>query len=778
MTATKKTKTQGKSKALIALEIALLAVCLCVLVLRCTYTEGPPTHSSTLPINLSDVAYSLNVSAVLLMALLLYVAWRAVAGRLQWRPAGIEIPLLLFCLAGLIAGFAASDKRAAITYLSVLLAPMLMAMLLVQLLDSPAKIKIVLAVVAALGLVNVYQGADQFFSSNQMTIQQYEEDPQTILEPLGIEKGTIQHFLFEHRLYSRGVRGYLTTRNSAGSFFLLALFAALALLPAGVKWSELQRNQRAMLIALIAVIVLVLFGLALTKSKGAIIGLLFASLALGLYYSRGRWLAAHKKVILAACVLLTVAAAATIMWYGLTHNRLPGGNPMLVRWQYWHATGRMIADHPFAGVGPGNFATFYTHYKPPAALESVADPHNFVLSLLAQFGPLGLLAFVAAIALPLYRITQPRGPAITPPASSGRESKALVPLLLGAACATLLIVRPLLMPANITGAAPAVLLYVTFAFYIAPAAVFLIGFFMAAGSFRSQHKNAGKAAGPDQPAADRAVPILFCAVLAVAVHNLIDFAVFEPPVFTTLWAIIACLIAAHHNRRNTRPVALRPAPAVRIPLVLLCIAVAWAYFQYAFLPAADATDKMARARQAVFAGNFDIAHSLLQAAAQDDPLNPDPPATNARISLQNYEWSQSQDRDLLLRAERSLQTAIDRDPASYKNYERLTETYCRLAEIPTDREPSDWLEKAMDSARKAVERYPGCARLHLDLAQVAEQLGRIEPARRHYRRTVEIEDAYRAQFRRMYPEKKQVISRLGEDQYKFAADRLRQLPAP
>jgi hypothetical protein len=44
---------------------------------------------------------------------------------------------------------------------------------------------------------------------------------------------------------------------------------------------------------------------------------------------------------------------------------------------------------------------------------------------------------------------------------------------------------------------------------------------------------------------------------------------------------------------------------------------------------------------------------------------------------------------------------------------------------------------------------------------VAEKLGRNDIALNHYQAAVDIEDAYRTQFRIMYPERKTVISRLG-----------------
>ena len=177
------------------------------------------------------------------------------------------------------------------------------------------------------------------------------------------------------------------------------------------------------------------------------------------------------------------------------------------------------------------------------------------------------------------------------------------------------------------------------------------------------------------------------------------------------------------------------------------------------------------------AGQFEIAHNLLEAAERDDPLSPDPPATHARFYLRNFQWSQSQDRNLLLQAKHHLLSAIKKDPATYKNFEKLTETYSRLAELPTEDDPQVWRQKALDAATHAVERYPGCGRLHLDLAQTAEQLGKTDLAITHYKRAIEIEDAYRRQFRIMYPDRKEIVSRLGNDQYKFATQKSIELSA-
>ena len=98
-----------------------------------------------------------------------------------------------------------------------------------------------------------------------------------------------------------------------------------------------------------------------------------------------------------------------------------------------------------------------------------------------------------------------------------------------------------------------------------------------------------------------------------------------------------------------------------------------------------------------------------------------------------------------------------------------------LAETDTPSGGASWLDKAFDAASEAVKRYPGNAGLRVELARIAEGQGRTQTAIEHYSKAVDIEDSYRDQFRTIYPEREDVVSRLGEDKYLFAKDRLKSL---
>ncbi len=786
-----------KSKGQVILEYVLLAICLCVIALRTTFTEGPTAQSPTLPGNVSDVVYSLSVSAVLIFSFIFWLVQNFFSKRFVYRVTGVEISLGLFVIAAVAAGFTAANKRTAISDFVVRIGPVLMAVLLVQILDSQSKIKLVLVVIAALGVVSACECANQLFITNQAMVEQYEEDPQALLEPLGIEPGTFSQFMFEHRLYTRGIRGFFTTRNSAGSFALIASFAAIALfidkfknrneekphVKRGAKYLAPPFRRGYSNLACGFATAVVIFSLVITRSKGAIIGWLFAATMFVVLLRFGNWLRTHRKAILVACILLAITGAYLVASYGLKHGRLPGGSGMLVRWQYWHASGKMYADHPITGIGPGNFSHFYTHYKPPEALESVADPHNFALSVLTQYGPLGLAGFLAMILLPLSRVLSPtriehRASSIDPgvsPKAHLREPtfRRLAIIYLIVISAALLFVRPMLMPATPADTVD-VMIYLILTLYVVPAAVFVIAFLLLTAPLRrTRHtrscpeRSRREAILPSNRAKGRntniVAAVLLSAVLGVLAHNLIDFAVFEPGVFTTLWAMIAVLIALDFNRKARPQLVLKPSPAVRIVAVTSALVLIWAYLNYALIPVATSTGKIQQAYRAVGIGQFAQAHDSLAVAADKDRLDPAALNLNGRLYLQHFTETGEKQRTLLEKAQECFLRAIDRDKASFKNYEKLSTVYDLLGET----------QNAYDWCLKATKRYPGSGRLRFKLAKIAEKLGKTDVAIEEYGKAIEIEEEYRAQFRLIYPEQEEIVSRLGEEKYQFAKQQLK-----
>ncbi len=744
------------------LSVFLFGLCLCILALRVTYTESPTAQTASMAGGLSDTVYSLTLSGLLGFAFVVWLVRDVLSGRLAYRFTGIEIGLGLFLLACIISTAVASDKRLAIVQFVILLGPLLAALLLVQILDSAFKVRLALIVVGALAVVSAYQSAEQMFVSNQITIEQYEKAPETLLEPLGIEPGSFQQFLLEHRLYSRGIRGFFTTSNSAASFGLMASFAALALLLEQVRSGPRARQLSRDVLCRAAGTCLVVAALLLTQSKGGILGFLLAGILFALLLSAGRWLVAHRRltmtVLLPLALVLAVAVGYVAISYGLEHGRLPGGNSMLVRWQYWVASAQMFRDHPLAGIGPGNFAQNYTRFKPPAAPESVADPHCLPLSLLTQYGPLGLAGFLVMVLGPFVRSVRSQ-PMDGEPVERHQAASIKRPTLalLAAACGVLLLLRPILIPMP-PADDPTLIIYEVVALYAAPAAAFLIGFLLLAAPLIAP--SAGRAQSQNTIIA----VAMGCAVFGVMVHNAIDFAIFEPAVWTTFWLLIACFVATQGQGPPHRSLLLATSVRCKAVAVVLALVLVTAFWHFVWRPSYEAASHIQRAQQAAAMGRFDRAHALLDAAFEADPLSPASLSLSGRLYIQQYEQSVPKKPALLEQAAQYLRQAVKVSPADYKDYEKLGVVYSLLGRH----------EEAFGWFTRAIEHYPGSGRLWFGRAQIAEQIGKRDVVLTDYCRAVEIEDAYRQQFRRMYPQR-EVVSRLGEASYELARKRIAEL---
>jgi len=779
-----KIKTVDSDRRFSLLDNALFVCILVVIVLRTTFTEAPSAQASQISGAINDTVYSLCLSAILIFAPLLWLTARLFAGRFSFKFTPLHLGLAIFLIAEVIATFYASNKRSAITASLTMLAPLIMTPLLARLLDTSAKIKILLIVIISLGGVAAWQSAEQYFVSNNIMLEQYKNDPESILQPLNIQPGSLNHMLLEHRIISKDVRAFFTTSNSAGSFAILAVFASIALFAELLKIRKTSNIQLVNLILAASALVIVLFGLIITRSKGAIAAFLIALVVLAmLLLIKHRKLS--KNIILAGCVIGFLTLIPVIASYGLKHGRLPGGNSMLVRWQYWHASAKMFLDHPFTGVGPGNFTTSYRLYKPPEALETVSDPHCFVLSTLTQLGVLGLAGFLIFVLTPLWKTS------LACPELSRRDDpihlentpapnfkklafiSALVPVI------AMLILRPFLLPPG-TASSFDEKLYVFFTDYLAPAAAFAVAFGLIAKSLQiTLITGSGKSRQWQIAFALQNTSLtsisLFAALLAVLIHNLIDFAIFESGVLISFCALLACLMSL--NNTHLPSIVHRPSSIVHRLLSVLCllstVLCLFFFFTFALLPVAKSTSLINQARRPMSLGQYLVAHNILDAATEADQLSPDAPLTNGRLYLQHFNSPIMPQQQTLDGAEQALFIAAQRNPNDSRCFESLAEVYYIRSRLFPDQNEM-WLNSALNSIQNAVSLYPGEADSHLRLAQIADELNQTDLALKHYQKTVEIEDGFREMFKQMYPGR-EVFSRLGNDKYSLAKQRIQNL---
>jgi tetratricopeptide (TPR) repeat protein len=423
----------------------------------------------------------------------------------------------------------------------------------------------------------------------------------------------------------------------------------------------------------------------------------------------------------------------------------------------------MYKDHPL-GVGGGNFYVYYPTYKIWAAPETVKDPHNFVLSFLTQYGPVGLLGFLAAVFCPLLR--RPAGSRSA--SSSGGELKVekgfarLVWRVLPVTAIAMLAIRSMVLKFNV-GTDVVVATYIIGAMLVLPVLVFAGAFLLA--SLRDE----------TLAPAQNSQAILFCGLAGVLLHNCIDFALFEPGVLAVFWATLAAFVAGRAICRDEAPLRFKPARTLVLAGWLATAAVAAAFAVTVLLPVPSTEWYMQRADEAIDMPDIATAHEMLARAETADVLNPEPPYQNGRLYLFDYQMVLPEP-NYLAEAEYYIREAIRRAPAYYKYHSKLAELYATAAQTARGRERTDWLQKAYVAAKDAIARYPGDAALHITLGDIADEMGNRSEAAEEYRKAVEIEDAYRGLFVLMYPDRP-LFSRVGEDKYQYARSRIAELTA-
>ncbi len=153
----------------------------------------------------------------------------------------------------------------------------------------------------------------------------------------------------------------------------------------------------------------VLVCLLLTKSRTAYLALAVA-LAAKVWLTFGgsvlRRITARQwmMAVVVAFAVLAAGVGALTAWGGLDKEVLTEAPKSLgYRWEYWQATAGVIREHPWLGVGPGNYRQHYLKFKLPGASEEILDPHNLLLDVWANAGIVALLALGAIIVISFHR---------------------------------------------------------------------------------------------------------------------------------------------------------------------------------------------------------------------------------------------------------------------------------------------------------------------------------------------------------------------------------------
>jgi O-antigen ligase len=213
---------------------------------------------------------------------------------------------------------------------------------------------------------------------------------------------------YEAHSFGLRVPATLPDYNATGAAMALGLFPALALA---------RKARGAGRLALGGAVALLFAGLLLSGSRGAWLSTLAvagAALAGALWSRRGTGKNEGRRLVLGAGLALGISIVAIAGWPGdvgqLLRRRAatlldPGASLHAVeagRVGFWRAGARMVAAHPFTGVGPGRVPARFEEFRDPAFPVRVENLHDYFLQAIAENGvPGGLLVLWPFVPLAL-----------------------------------------------------------------------------------------------------------------------------------------------------------------------------------------------------------------------------------------------------------------------------------------------------------------------------------------------------------------------------------------
>jgi putative inorganic carbon (hco3(-)) transporter len=190
--------------------------------------------------------------------------------------------------------------------------------------------------------------------------------------------------------------------------YLAPVAASLALGGLGRWWTTRRTRDFWLFLTCGAAALAIVAGMGMSWSRGAWLGLGAALIAVVILRSRryAPVIAAAVAVLVVALVLFGTAwlpnsvtrRLSDLGLYSadvdLAHIEVTDDNfAVLERLGHWQAGTAMFNDHPWLGVGVGNYGAAYPTYAPPHFYNALGHAHNIYLNFLAETGILGEIAF-------------------------------------------------------------------------------------------------------------------------------------------------------------------------------------------------------------------------------------------------------------------------------------------------------------------------------------------------------------------------------------------------
>ena len=732
-----------------------------------SYDSAPTSISEALTgVGDTTPVRTLAFDLLILAASVIVFATRASDRSTAYRRTGLEWGGAMILVTAVISCFAAGNKRLAINGAIDWLCGLVAAIALAQLLRAPWQRRLLIAAMVGSACVQAAQCYEQHFASFAETWDHYLATKEEFWAKQGVDLDSSRVAMFEARMRSREASGFLPHSSITGSYLALVGMVALgAAMDRSRRVKEHGGPHWPVVIACFVVSLFVLGALLLTGSRGALLATA-ATVGVGaVVFVARRWMSTHRRRAWLIGCLTFAGGIAAVAGHGVYHGTLPGVS-LAFRWQYWTASGQLIADHPWTGVGRENFGRHYLQYKSIESPEEVSNPHNLFVQAAADWGLLGLLGMLVLIVGASRIVAGVNGAVengIPPPANTtySRTTAASVAWLL----AVMLFVFGIRVP--LLGTDDPHYIYYTTA---VGAIAFAIGFSPFWFTFRTPR---------EAPNDGERWTFLAGALglFAFLLHDLINFALFVPQTMTTFFAALGLVLA---TRAPQGPAPDRSRRTRWFPAAV-CLSAMVAVVAVGFAPVFRA-NRLIREGERMSPNEFQATLDPGQSGAtavdpyirafQADPLDPTPLALRLRRMVAMADGT-SHEENALRDASSLILAALGRDPFNI-GLRRLGASL-NLRRAQRTRQRSDFAI-AIAMAKGARELYPQDPQGLILLGDVEAAAGEalndsthIDSAIKHYRRALELDDQrlWWEKLRRMSPKERwtveQKIERLRDE---------------
>jgi hypothetical protein len=613
-----------------------------------------------------------------------------------------------------------ADRFTAIVSAFHLLSAMILLWAAAQSVRSWTHLRCVAGLCAGLFLALAVKGYTDHFVDAPMLRQKWEQEKNQVMQEHNWTPDSFDYKQFQLRVLGGQIMGFSQSPNTyAGLLVLLATVTA-----------GLVLDRRMMAVRVIGVLATIGIAAPLviwTQCRAAYATPVLAAACLALVGRYRKWLAEHAWPAFIGVAAAILAGFAAIVGYGLARGNLVHSS-LTFRWWYWVGSARMIKLHPLLGVGWGNFGPSYLGVRLPIASEEIIDPHNFIMQFFTELGVIGGGLLLVWLGWMAWRITAGASDRWEKTASEMLPPRGgwLWWMLAGPMAAILLN-----LPASIDFSTPpgsdAMGRQAFMLIEVENRTFWLLAMVAGMALALLRRKPAGRGQivlGLESSPAGWTVRAMLVGLGIFLVHNLIEFGLFEPgPMFlfalicgTALGLRLADPPAARRGRSNPAIAALAGSMVLWMAAAALLVA-----------PVENAEGLAENADDLIRINQPEAAQSALESAAAACPYNPEYLLRAANAALQRRPPDIAGAIGLLGRA-------VAVDPL-------YSDAYLLRASLKLQPVTASHLDDSIADDRQALKIDPNNMRLHLELADLLEKLGRPSEAGQEYQTVVRLDHA-------------------------------------